>query len=173
MSINAHMNRSTTLPTIERQSVLPDIAGLGGAIAGLIGGLAMALAGFLMALASGEDIWYAPKQIAAAFVSTPLSEQPGFVLWPVVAGSLMHLLFSVVLGAVFGIVTRRLLHLPSRFGIPVVTGLIYGLTIWLIAYFVFLPVMNPQLLHIYAPIFIIQHIVYGVVLGATYSLLRP
>lgn len=173
MSINAHMNRSTTIPVIEHRPILPDIVGLGGAIAGLVGGLAMALAGFLMARASGEDIWFAPKQIAAAFVSTPMSEQPGFVLWPVVAGSLMHLLFSVVLGALFGIVTRRMLHLPSRFGLPLVTGLIYGLAIWLIVYFVFLPVMNPQLLHIYAPMFIIQHIVYGVVLGAVYSVLRP
>jgi hypothetical protein len=173
MSVNTHMHtRSITRPA-QRVSPLPDIVGLGGAVAGIGGGIAMAFVGFLLALARGDDIWFAPKQIAAAFVATPASNQPGFVFWPVVAGSLAHLVISIVLGAIFGIVTRRFLKLPMNFGIPVVAGLIYGLIIWLIAYFVFFPIMNPTLLQTYAPDFIIQNMTYGVVLGALYSLLRP
>jgi hypothetical protein len=45
--------------------------------------------------------------------------------------------------------------------------------LWLLAYFVFFPVMNPALMRIYAPDFIIQNITYGIVLGALYSWLRP
>jgi hypothetical protein len=36
-----------------------------------------------------------------------------------------------------------------------------------------LPTLLPQLVAVYAPAFIIQHIVYGTVTGLLYGLLRP
>ena len=56
---------------------------------------------------------------------------------------------------------------------PVLAGLIYGLMIWFVAYFLVLPVLNPAMLDTYAPSFVIQHMVYGVVTGLIYSVLRP
>jgi hypothetical protein len=156
-----------------RLSPLPDVVGLGGAVAGVVGGLAMALVGMLLALAMGQDVWTTPKTIAAVLSGDSSPIAPGFALGPVLVGSLVHLVTSAGLGAIFGIVTRRTLKLPSSFGLPVVSGLIYSLAIWLVAYFIFLPSMNTVLLDIYAPAFIIQNIVYGIVLGVTYSYLRP
>src|SRR6266542_731710 len=49
--------------------------------------------------------------------------------------------------------SARWLPLPSDFGIPVVAGLAYGLLVWLVAYFVVLPVADPWLLDSYAPAF--------------------
>ena len=69
--------------------------------------------------------------------------------------------------------TRRVLRLTSDFGTPVVAGLIYGMLVWLIEYFLILPVLDPILLETYAPSFIIQHIVYGMVTGLLYMWLRP
>ena len=65
-----------------------------------------------------------------------------------------------------------MLRLPSDFGMPAVTGLVSGLMLWLAAY-IRVPVLAPQLMGIYAPAFIIQHIVYGTVTGLVYSVLRP
>jgi hypothetical protein len=152
---------------------LPDVIGLGGALAGLAGGLAMAVVAALIAASMGQDIWHESKRIAAIVYGPAALATPGFALGPVLVGSLIHLLVSALLGAIFGIVTRRWLRLTSDFGTPVLAGLIYGMMIWLAAYFVVLPLVNPALLEVYAPAFIIQHVAYGIVLGLVYMWLRP
>jgi hypothetical protein len=170
------MNVSTPSSALKpRSSVspLPDVIGLGGAIAGLAGGVAMAVVAALLSASMGQDIWHESKRIAAIVYGPAALAVPGFDLGPVLVGSLIHLLVSAVLGALFGIVTRRWLHLTSDFGTPVMAGLVYGLLIWMAAYFVVLPVLNPALLDVYTPAFIIQHVAYGVVLGPVYMWLRP
>jgi hypothetical protein len=58
-------------------------------------------------------------------------------------------------------------------GMPVLLGMIYGLLIWLMAYYIVLPVVNPALLSTYTPSFIIQNIIFGVVTGLFYASIRP
>jgi hypothetical protein len=165
---------STTSPSIRSAvSPLPDIVGLGGALAGLGGGLAMAIAGAVISVSLGGDIWLEAKQIAAVLYGPAVVAQPGFVAGPVIVGTLLHLLVSTVLGAIFGIMTRRVLHLTSDFGTPLMAGLIYGMLIWVLGYFVVLPLVNPLLLETYAPAFVIQHLIYGAVTGLLYTWLRP
>jgi hypothetical protein len=154
-------------------SPLPDIIGLGGAVSGLAGGLAMAVVAALISLSIDGNIWLESKQIAAVVFGPAVTETPDFVAGPVIVGSLIHILVSVILGALYGILSRRVFKLPSDFGTPVLTGLIYGMVVWMIAYFVALPLMNPTLLETYAPAFIIQNIVYGVATGLVYTVLRP
>lgn len=154
-------------------SPLPDVVGLGGLLAGLGGGLAMSLVAALISLSLGSDIWLEAKQIAALVYGSAATAQPGFVAGPIVVGTLLHFAMSALLGALFGIVTRRILRLTSDFATPVLAGLIYGMLIWLIEYFLILPALNPTLLETYAPSFIIQHIVYGAVTGFLYMYLRP
>jgi len=165
-------SRSTHSPR-SAASPLPDVIGLGGTLAGLAGGLAMAVVAALLSASMGQDIWHEPKRIAVIVYGPAALAGSGFDPGPVLVGSLMHLLVSALLGALFGIVTRRWLHLTSDFGTPVMAGLVYGLLIWLVAYFVVLPLFNPALLEVYAPAFIIQHVAYGVVLGLVYMWLRP
>jgi hypothetical protein len=166
MSTSSHAARQATSP-------LPDIIGLGGALAGLAGGLAMALVGILISFSLGGDIWLEAKQIAALVYGTSIVKQPGFIAGPVLVGTMLHLLVSAALGALFGIVTHRMLHLTSEYGTPLLTGLIYGMLIWMVAYFIVLPFLNPLLLETYAPAFIFQHLVYGAVTGLFYRWLRP
>ena len=153
-------------------SPIPDIIGLGGAIAGLAAGGAMAIVALLITLVLGGDVWIEAKAIAAPIFG-PLVMRPGFELWPILVGTLLHFATSALLGAIYSIVTRRLLKLPSDLGVPVLAGLIYGFFIWSTAYFILLPVVNRYLRGQYAPAFIIQHLVYGVVLGLVYAVLRP
>ena len=169
------MSVSTSSPLKSRSAapVLPNVVGLGGAIAGLAGGVAMAIVAALLSASMGQDIWHESKRIAAIVYGPAALAVSGFDPGPVLVGSLIHLLVSAVLGAIFGIVTRRLLHLTSDFGTPVMAGLVYGLLIWMVAYFVVLPLLNPSLLEVYTPAFIIQHVAFGVVLGLVYMWLRP
>jgi len=156
-----------------RPLALPDVPGLGGALAGLGGGLAMAVVAALISLAQGGDIWLEARQIATLVYGGSALSQPGFAAGPVVAGTLLHFLFSALFGAIFGILLRRVFHLPSDVGVPVLAGLIYGFVVWMLAYFVVLPLLSSPLLQSYAPFFIIQHLVYGVVTGLLFSWLRP
>jgi hypothetical protein len=142
-------------------------------VAGLAGGVAMMIVAALLSVSMGQDIWHESKRIAAIVYGPAAFAQPGFQFGPVLVGTLIHLCVSALLGALFGIVTRRWLHMTSDFGAPVLAGLIYGMLIWMVAYFVVLPLLNPTLLEVYAPAFIIQHVVYGVVLGLVYMWLRP
>jgi len=163
----------STLKPESSASPLPDVVGLGGAIAGLAGGVAMAVVAALLSASMGQDIWHESKRIAVIVYGPAALAVSGFDPGPVLVGTLIHLLVSALLGALFGIVTRRWLHLTSDFGTPVMAGLVYGLLIWMVAYFLVLPVLNPALLEVYAPAFIIQHVAYGVVLGLVYMRLRP
>jgi hypothetical protein len=164
---------STASPSIRSSaSPLPDVVGLGGAIAGLVGGLSMALVGAIISASVGGDIWLESKQIAAVVYGSAAA-QPGFAAGPVLVGTLLHLLISTALGALFGIVTRRIFHLTSEFGTLLMAGLIYGMLIWLVGYFAVLPAINPLLRETYAPAFIVQHLVYGAVTGLVYTMLRP
>jgi hypothetical protein len=148
---------------------LPNIPGLGGAIAGIGGGLAMIIVAALLSMAIGQDVWREPREIAITFLGA--AAQTGWV--PIVVGTIVHFIVAALFGAIFGIVSRRLLRLPSDYGAQVLAGLIYGLALWVLAYFIVLPIVNPALLDTYAPSFLIQHLVYGVVTGLIYTQLRP
>lgn len=171
------ITRSVSTPTPTTPAVatspLPDIIGLGGAVAGLAGGLAMAVVAALISFSIDGNIWLESKQIAAIVYGPAVAETPNFAPGPVIIGSFIHMLVAVLLGALYGILSRRVFKLPSDFGTPVLTGLIYGMVVWMVAYFVALPLVNPTLLETYAPAFIIQNIVYGVVTGLVYTVLRP
>ena len=164
--------RTSSHPMQTRAVTLPDIKGLGGAIAGFIAGVVMAIIGALFALSSNNDIWLEAKQIAAMVYGPMAVAASGFVAGPVIVGTLIHFVVAIGLGALFGILFRSVFHIPSTFGAPIVAGLIYSMLIWFVAYFIFLPIINPTLLDMYAPNFIFQHLAYGLVLGIVYMILR-
>ncbi len=144
----------------------------GGALAGLIGGVMMAIIGAVLALAVGDDLWKAPKLIATFVVSPDMVAAPGFLAGPVIIGSLIHLALSALFGIGFGVLTTRIWNMPLSYGAPMVLGFVYGLAIWLVAYFVVLPLVNPLVLEIYAPAFLIQNLAYGLTTGLVYGILR-
>lgn len=143
-----------------------------GALAGLIGGMMMAIVGAALAIAIGDDLWKAPKLIATFVVSPDMIATPGFLAGPVIIGSLIHLTLSALFGVGFGALTTRVWNMPLSYGAPMVLGFVYGLAIWLIAYFVALPLINPLIREIYAPAFLIQNLTYGLTTGLAYGILR-
>src|SRR5690349_20390552 len=94
---------------MKSRSALPDIPGLGGAIAGLVGGAAMTIVGAMLAASGGNDVWLESRQIATMiFGPAALSDASS---GPVLVGTLIHLALSALLGAIFGIISRRWLRL--------------------------------------------------------------
>lgn len=171
MQTNARSNAATSRFGVTT-SPLPDIIGLGGAVAGIVAGFVMLVVAAILTAAMGGDIWLEAKAIAAPIFG-PGVMRPGFEAGPVIVGTIIHFAVSALLGAIFSIIKRRVLKLPSDLGVPVLAGLIYGFMVWSAAYFIILPIINPFLRGQYAPTFIIQHLVYGVVLGLVYAYLRP
>jgi hypothetical protein len=147
--------------------------GLRSAIAGLGGGIAMAIVAALIAISRQGDIWLEAKQIAAVVYGPAAITQPALATNAVLLGSLLHLIVSALLGLLFGLLSHRVLRLTTDFGMALLTGMIYGMLIWLLAYFVILPQIDAALLETYVPAYIVQHIVYGVVTGLHYTWLCP
>src|SRR3712207_611302 len=99
------MQRSayTSMPAVQPRW-LPDVPALGGVVAGLIAGAVMVLLSPLLSLITGVDIWVPPKLIAATapWVDGATATQPGFEMAPVLTGTAIHFVVSIVLGAFFG-----------------------------------------------------------------------
>lgn len=171
--MQASMTTNSRLIARRAAPSLSDALGLGGALAGIGGGLAMWSVSALLAQALGMDIWFQFKAIASIALGASAMAQTGFVAGAVLTGLLIHLAAAALLGALFEILMRRVARLPSDLGVPELTGLTYGMLIWLAVYFVIAPALSPLLLQIYAPALIIQHIVYGAITGLLYAMLRP
>ena len=171
--MNTSMMSNWRLAPRRAVPALPDVLGLAGALAGLGGGLVMWVVSTLLSEALGLDLWFQPKVIASLVLGPSVVAQAGFAAGAVLVGALIHLTMAVLLGVLFEIFMRRVARLPSDLGVPELTGLTYGMLIWLVDYFVVAPVLSPLLLQIYAPALIIQNIVYGAVTGLLYSVLRP
>ena len=162
-SLNSQVQHVRTL-----ENRLPDIPGLAGAIAGFGGGAAMIVVAAMLSMATGQDMWREPREIAAPFLGGVMNGSAAVLL-----GTVLHFLMAGLICAGYGILSRRILRLPSDFGVPVLMGMIYGLMVWAIAYFFVVPALNPALLDTYAPSFVIQHLVYGMVTGLIHARLRP
>ncbi len=166
------MQGSTSRQTFARQRQLPDIVGLGGAVAGFLAGAVMVLLSPILSLLTGISIWEPPKIIAATVYGPSVMDTPGFVIGPVITGTIIHFVISIALGAIFGIVSHRLFHLTTDFGLPALVGLCYGLIIFFIAYFI-IPLINPTVAEYGMAPVIAQNMAFGICLGIFYSLVRP
>ncbi len=147
--------------------------GLGGAVAGFLAGAVMVLLSPILSLLTGIGIWEPPKLIAATVLGPSAVAEPGFVLGPVLIGTVLHFATAVILGTIFGLVFHRLFHLTTSFGLPVMIGLCYGLLIFIIAFFVVLPYANPMLTESDMVPVLVQNMVFGMCLGFLYILVRP
>jgi hypothetical protein len=154
-------------------TLLPDTIGLAGALAGLGSGLVMTLIGALLTHALDQDRWLQLKVIASVALGPAVATQLGVVAGPIIIGALIQLGLAALLGALFELAMRQIARRPSAYVLAEVAGPVYGLLIWLITFFVVIPILVPVLLQIYAPALLIQHLVYGAVIGLLYSMLRP
>jgi hypothetical protein len=166
------MQSSARKPTLTSRWDLPDVIGLGGAVAGFLAGAVMVLLSPILSWLTGISLWEPPKIIAATVYGSSVVSNPGFEAGPVIMGTLIHFVISIVLGAIFGIIMHRMFHLTTDFGLPALIGLCYGLIIFFIAYFI-APLVNPVVNQYGMGAVIAQNLAFGICLGVFYSLVRP
>ncbi len=141
-------------------------------LAGLSGGIAMTTVGMLLAVSSGYNVWVPLKALGSLILGPNALSQAGFIAGPVFAGLLIHLIVAALLGALFATLTRQVWRLPSDYGVPAVSGLVFGLLLWFVISLA-VPAFLPQLFALAAPAFIIQYIVYGTLTNLIFARLQP
>ena len=152
---------------------LPNVIGVVGALAGLGGGLAMALIGALLTQALDQDGWLQLKVLASLVLGAAVAEQTEAPAGSLAVGALIHLALAALLGVLFELIMRGSARLRPSHIVPEVAGLVYGMLIWLVSFFLVIPIVCPLLRQIDGPTLIIQHMVYGAITGLLYALLRP
>ncbi len=81
-----------------------------------------------------------------------------------------HMMNSVVLAAVFGLVASRFLHEGGKL---VAAGVIYGIAVWAAMWFVVIPLVDPLMLNLNGLVFLIGHMMWGGALGLLWSRVAP
>jgi uncharacterized membrane protein YagU involved in acid resistance len=141
------MNKSKALTY---QATIGDAA-VDGLLGGLIAGLGMAGYLVIAGLAASES----PAQVLGRFA--PGAETAALT------GGLMHLAVAAVYGMLFALGWWLLVRWRDVSAWPV--GLIYGVTLWLIAEAIILPSTGSPLAEIPPVHFALAHGIYGVILG--------
>ena len=134
---------------------------LTGAIFGVIAAIVLGMYAMMVALVLQGDFWMPMKGIAATFLGEA-AMQPGFAIGPILVGIIFHLFNGAWLGALFGLITPKLM-----LGWAIVAGLAFGLIEALGALWVVVPLVNPLMagmigLDVH---WIVEHLLFGFVLG--------
>lgn len=129
-----------------------------GAIAGFIGAIVIIIALTAIAFPASMDLWLAPRFIASIF----LGESAFIGVFPIILGTVIHILLGTVYGAVFAVAIPRL---PRAFWF--VAGLIYSIGLWGVAAYILPTIAQTNMMTdlAYTNALIISHILFGITLG--------
>lgn len=124
-------------------------AAVDGLLAGLVAGVVMAGYLLITGVIGGDDLGLILGRFAPGGPTTPI------------AGALSHLAVAGIYGAVFGMLAR---FVPNRVP-PWGAGVGYGLLLFVLAQYAFLPGTGSALLEVSPVHFGIAHLLYGGMLG--------
>lgn len=139
---------------------------MAGAQAGVGAGLAMGIMAVIVSLAYGFGPWTPFNDVAAVIVRPLPGAEQSFNLLSVVVGLIIHFSSSIILGMFFAAVYAGGFKLTFDFGMPFLVGIVFGLCTWLLARYIFLPLVAPDVYG--APAFLTAHAVFGATLGILY-----
>jgi uncharacterized membrane protein YagU involved in acid resistance len=144
-----------------------------GASAGVVAGIVFALFQIGYALLSGQA-WSAPLRLIGAVGLGREALQPQYpLLSAAVSGVIIHLLFSVVMGVVFGALVAGLQALAVNPGVLMVSASLFGMLLWLINFYVVAPAAGwewfPNQTSAFWQGFVAHTFFFGTVVGAWLS----
>ena len=149
-----------------------------GAVAGIAGGVAMAMVAMLAGWTSADHTaWHAPRGIATWVLGYEGDERAALLegAVPIVAGLLLHMLNSVVVGVLFALAAGAL----GLRGASVIAGAVFwALLVWVVMRLVVLQLNTPEGTMFREAIVLPQwawwvgHLAYGMGLGLVYETLR-
>lgn len=127
-----------------------------GVVGGIIGGMAMAMWMMLYYLATNRGFWKPVGYIGHVVLRTGSVTAAG----PVVAGIVIHMMMSMVLGALIAQV------LPADRLLSMAVGVMASLVVWVVLQYGFLNLVDKAAFHGLVPwAFAVGHVMYGAGLG--------
>jgi hypothetical protein len=140
------------------------LAAKGGAIAGIAGGVVISLFMLATNVAAGRDVWMGMKGAGAPFLGER-AMQPGFDAAAVIVGVLSHFAVSIGWGILFG-----LLFFGLSKGLTMIAGVFWGLVVWIVMFYVVLPVLGLGDMARSAPVgmAILEHVLFGIATAAAF-----
>lgn len=133
-------------------------------IAGLLASIVMGMIEMMYEGTFGQGFWSPVVYIAATIlrsyqsVASPVS----FHLLPVIVGLMGHMMNSVILGIIFAtLFSTRLASTSSK----TVIGMLYGIIVFLMMWFVVVPFIDPVMLKLNPFIFAFSHVMWGGTIG--------
>lgn len=136
---------------------------------GVVAGAVFLIVEMMMVmLLMGESPWAPPRMIAAIALGKdvlppPADFEPGIVM----TAMLVHFALSVI----YGLLAGWIMHRFNGTNILLIGGM-FGLAIYFINFYVIAPAVFPWFTGARNWISILAHLIYGLVLGATYASLR-
>lgn len=160
-----------------------------GAIVGVIASIAMAIyamiaayakdTGFFTPLYHIASLWASPDTMMASMQDGMADKGFHFEFGPAVLGALIHMMTGAIYGAIFAVAVARL---PIARVLLVLAGIVWGALVFVISAFVGLPVAaavfdsGDQITDMAQMAgwgtFIIEHLIFGLVLGALLAFRR-
>jgi hypothetical protein len=134
--------------------------------ASLLASLVMGMVEMVSEAAAGPGFWSPLVFIAATvlrhlqFVPTPVP----FMALPVALGMMGHMMNSMILGIVFGLIFSRF---AIGRGALIGVGVGYALLVFAMTWYLVLPVTDPVMLKLNPASFAVAHVMWGAALGLT------
>ncbi|OGO70660.1 MAG: hypothetical protein A2Z37_00770 [Chloroflexi bacterium RBG_19FT_COMBO_62_14] len=152
---------SVARPSLSWRVLIP------GLVASLVLGMWQMIAEAL--IPTGAGLWSPPIYIAATILRDlqGAGSPAAFNLLGVVLGLMGHMMNSVILGLIFAFLIGPRL---SSLGSQVLGGVVYGTAIFLMMWFLILPIFDPVMLNLNAAVFFLGHMMWGAALGGLSNL---
>lgn len=135
-------------------------------VAGLIASMVMGMIEMIYEAVAGDGFWSPVIYIGATVLRGLQGLQPpvGFIFWGAALGLMGHMMNSVILAWIF---TRFLTRGAGSRSALVSRGVVYGLVVLVVMWYVVLPVVDPVMLNLTVSVFVLAHLMWGAALGLT------
>jgi hypothetical protein len=133
-------------------------------LGGIVASLVMGMIEMIYEAIAGSGFWAPVVYIGATVLRGLQTVQPpvAFNFWGVVLGLMGHMMNSIILGFIFVALFAR----GSRArGALVTSGAAYGLAVFFVMWYLVVPVVDPVLRQLNAPVFAAAHMMWGAALG--------
>ena len=137
--------------------------------AGIIAGAVFMMAEMLMVmLFMGQSPWGPPRMIAAMLMGQDVLPPPASLDFGIMMTAMMiHFPLSIVYGLILGWAVHRMSNSSA-----LLIGAVFGLAIYFFNFYLIAPVAFPWFTNAQNWVTLVAHLIYGLVLGATYAGMR-
>ncbi len=155
----------SSTPAVAQRPPPPSMNWMAGACAGVTAGVVFLIVEMLLVwLAMGMSPWAPPRMMAAILLGPSILPPPAdFSLLAMATALAVHLPLSALYGLVIGWLVRR-----CDMGMAVLVGLVSGLVIYGVNFYVIAPVMFPWFVEARNWIGVLGHAIFGMVAGGAY-----